>query len=67
MEDARALAGMPENFQVAVYTRPDDSHWDNLLFPLFVRRLKPDLVHIPLNRVPDVYKRQGFTCTCSPT
>jgi glycosyltransferase involved in cell wall biosynthesis len=52
VEDARALAGMPENFQVAVYTRPDDSHWDNLLFPLFVRRLKPDLVHIPLNRVP---------------
>jgi len=23
-----------------------------LLFPLFLRRLKPDLVHIPLNRVP---------------
>jgi glycosyltransferase involved in cell wall biosynthesis len=52
LDDARALAGLPENFQVAVYTRPDDSHWDNLLFPMFIRRLKPDLVHIPLNRVP---------------
>ncbi|MGP8247441.1 MAG: glycosyltransferase family 4 protein [Bryobacteraceae bacterium] len=51
-EDARALAGIPANFQVAVYTRPDDSHWDNLLFPMFIRRIQPDLVHIPLNRVP---------------
>jgi glycosyltransferase involved in cell wall biosynthesis len=51
-EDARALAGIPENFKVAVYSRLDDSHWDNLLFPMFIRHLKPDLVHIPLNRVP---------------
>ena len=52
VEDARALAGLPENFRVAVYSRPDDSHLDNLLFPMFIRQLKPDLVHIPLNRVP---------------
>ncbi|MGA2145162.1 MAG: glycosyltransferase family 1 protein [Bryobacteraceae bacterium] len=51
-EEGRALGELPPNFHLAAYTRPDDSPWDNLLFPMFVRRLKPDLVHVPLNRVP---------------
>ena len=52
LDDARALVRIPENFQIVNYARTDDSQWDNLLFPLFVRHLKPDLVHIPLNHVP---------------
>jgi glycosyltransferase involved in cell wall biosynthesis len=50
--DVRTLAGLPENFRTVVYKRNDESALDNLTFPLFLRRLAPDLVHIPLNRVP---------------
>jgi glycosyltransferase involved in cell wall biosynthesis len=50
--DARLLAGLPENFRSAVYSRDDHSVLDQLTFPMYLRRLAPDLVHIPLNRVP---------------
>jgi glycosyltransferase involved in cell wall biosynthesis len=51
-EDVRDLAGLPENFHSAVYARQDERHIDNFLFPMFLRGLSPDLVHVPLNRVP---------------
>jgi glycosyltransferase involved in cell wall biosynthesis len=50
--DARLLAGLPENFRSAAYARDDHSPLDHAAFPLFLRGLSPDLVHIPLNRVP---------------
>jgi len=50
--DVRGLIGLPENFGTSIYSRKDDSHLDNVLFPMFLRGLSPDLVHIPLNRVP---------------
>jgi glycosyltransferase involved in cell wall biosynthesis len=50
--DKQLLAGLPKNFQFAVYTRRDDDPWDNLAFPVFLRRFNADFVHIPLNRVP---------------
>jgi glycosyltransferase involved in cell wall biosynthesis len=50
--DARLLAGLPENFRSAVYARDDHSAFDHAAFPVFLRRMSPDLVHIPLNRVP---------------
>ena len=50
--DVRALTGLPENFGTAIYPRKDESHLDNALFPIYLRGLSPDLVHIPLNRVP---------------
>jgi glycosyltransferase involved in cell wall biosynthesis len=50
--DKPLLAGLPQNFQFVPYGRRDDDPWDNLAFPLFLRRFNPDLVHIPLNRVP---------------
>jgi len=50
--DVRALAGLPENFATSIYARKDGSHSDNFLFPMYLRGLAPDLVHIPLNRVP---------------
>jgi glycosyltransferase involved in cell wall biosynthesis len=50
--DANTLAGMPENFDTAIYARDDHSVLDHVLFPIYLRELRPDLVHIPLNRVP---------------
>jgi glycosyltransferase involved in cell wall biosynthesis len=50
--DARTLAGMPDNFELAIYARSDHTALDHLFFPMFLRGLRPDLVHIPLNRVP---------------
>jgi glycosyltransferase involved in cell wall biosynthesis len=46
------LKGLPENFNTAIYARRDHSTLDHLAFPIFLRGLSPDLVHIPLNRVP---------------
>src|SRR5437868_8249634 len=51
-QDQPLLAGLPKNFQLAAYGRRDDDYWDNLAFPLFLRRFHADLVHIPLNQVP---------------
>jgi glycosyltransferase involved in cell wall biosynthesis len=50
--DVRTIAGLPESFQTAVYARSDSAVLDHIAFPLFLRSLRPDLVHIPLNRVP---------------
>src|SRR4051794_13040381 len=50
--DVHTLSGLPENFRSAVYSRSDHSALDHVAFPLFLRGLSPDLVHIPLNRVP---------------
>ena len=46
------LAGLPVNFRWALYSRDDHSPLDHLAFPIYLRTLSPDLVHIPLNRVP---------------
>jgi glycosyltransferase involved in cell wall biosynthesis len=50
--DVRALPDLPERFRSAIYARTDSSALDHVAFPMFLRRLSPDLVHIPLNRVP---------------
>ena len=50
--DVRTLSGLPENFRSAIYTRTDSDFLDHVAFPFFLRGLSPDLVHIPLNRVP---------------
>jgi glycosyltransferase involved in cell wall biosynthesis len=46
------LEGLPDNFFTAIYKRDDHSALDHVAFPVFLSRLSPDLVHIPLNRVP---------------
>src|SRR5581483_4916222 len=51
-EDQKVLGSLPSNFQFAPCARSDDDPWDNIAFPLFLRRFHADLVHIPLNRVP---------------
>ena len=50
--DETSLSDLPSNFHSALYTRSDISRIDHLAFPLFLRRLSANLVHIPLNRVP---------------
>jgi glycosyltransferase involved in cell wall biosynthesis len=51
-EDIRDLENLPENFSTSLYAGDDESHLDNVLFPMYLRGLAPDLVHVPLNRVP---------------
>ena len=50
--DVRTLGGLPANFRSAIYARTDSDALDNVAFPFFLQGLSPDLVHIPLNRVP---------------
>jgi glycosyltransferase involved in cell wall biosynthesis len=50
--EVRTLGGLPENFHAAIYARTDQTASDHFMFPMFLRGLSPDLVHIPLNRVP---------------
>jgi glycosyltransferase involved in cell wall biosynthesis len=50
--DVRTLAGLPGNFRAAIYARRDSDALDHVTFPIYLRGLSPDLVHIPLNRVP---------------
>ncbi|HUI81978.1 MAG TPA: glycosyltransferase family 1 protein [Bryobacteraceae bacterium] len=51
-QDARTLTGLPENFRTAIYGRSDSDPLDHVIFPVFLHSLSPDLVHIPLNRIP---------------
>lgn len=50
--DIGTLAGLPANFKAAIYTRTDEDALDHVALPIYLRGLRPDLVHIPLNRVP---------------
>jgi len=51
-DDQQELAGLPANFETAIYDRPDTDALNQAAFYFFVKRLSPDLVHIPLNVVP---------------
>jgi glycosyltransferase involved in cell wall biosynthesis len=50
--DEPDLAELPANFKITVYPRAD-THWmDQVAFYLFLRGIRADLVHMPLNLVP---------------
>jgi glycosyltransferase involved in cell wall biosynthesis len=51
-EDVRTFSSLPPNFKTIVYRKTDSYYLNHVAFPLFLHRLAPDLVHIPLNRVP---------------
>src|SRR5215469_16472173 len=51
-EDAGAFSGLPPNFTTRVYRKADSYYSNHLAFPLFLWRLRPSLVHSPLNQVP---------------
>jgi len=50
--DVTSFNDLPPNFRVVAYHKNDSHILDHLAFPLFVRPLAPDLVHIPLFQVP---------------
>ncbi|MFM2123669.1 MAG: hypothetical protein RL328_120 [Acidobacteriota bacterium] len=49
---ADTLPGLPPNFHTTVFPHPDTDLAQNITFPWFVRKLRADLHHIPLNSVP---------------
>jgi len=51
-EDLREFGALPENIRPALYQRSPDHPLDHAAFAMFARRLRADLHHIPLNRVP---------------
>ncbi len=50
--DAGELKGLPGNFHLQPYERPDTEPRDRVLFSMFARKHLPAVVHIPLARVP---------------
>ncbi len=46
------FAGLPSNFDIAVYEKKSNAGLAQLGFTLFLRRFSADLFHIPLNAVP---------------
>jgi glycosyltransferase involved in cell wall biosynthesis len=61
-EDKSTLAGLPPNFKTTAYRRADSYSLNHLTFPLFLSRLRPSLVHIPLNQVP-LFMREPYVVT----
>jgi glycosyltransferase involved in cell wall biosynthesis len=55
--DEPELAGLPQNFVVAPYKRPDTDWVNQFSFYFFLKELAPDLIHIPLNVVPMLMPR----------
>lgn len=49
--DAHEFDGLPANFKHIPYEGKDEGLANEAAFPMFVRKLKPDLSHIPLARV----------------
>jgi glycosyltransferase involved in cell wall biosynthesis len=47
--DRHEFDSLPANFRLALYDRSDTERSDQVRFPWFLRSLRPDLVHIPLN------------------
>ncbi|MEJ5368247.1 MAG: glycosyltransferase family 1 protein [Bryobacteraceae bacterium] len=50
--DQGELSGLPPNFHLLPYDRPDTEPRDRVLFSIFARKHIPSAVHIPLARVP---------------
>jgi len=49
--DIPEVQGLGSNFHFAFHARPDTEILHNITFPLFLRKLRADLYHIPLNSV----------------
>src|ERR1700691_1216736 len=60
--DQDAFGGLPPNFKTVTYGQTDLHSLNHLAFPLFLHRLQPSLVHIPLNRVP-LFMREPYVVT----
>src|SRR5579862_1804959 len=49
---APLLAGLPTQFETAIFDADDMRLTEHIAFPLFLRRFSADVFHVPLNRVP---------------
>lgn len=47
-----AFSALPPNFKTVTYRQTDSYALNHVAFPWFLHRLRPSLVHIPLNQVP---------------
>jgi glycosyltransferase involved in cell wall biosynthesis len=56
-DNERDFTGLPANFRVAPWRLTDRDWNDNFAFPAFLGKLRADLHHIPLNRVPLLMRR----------
>jgi len=56
--DATQLAHLPSSFQPVFYERRDTDRLEHFFLPIFLGRLKPDLIHFPTNRVPLLLRRR---------
>jgi len=61
-DDQGVFAGLPPNFKTVTYRRADLYALNHLAFPVFLSRLRPSLVHIPLNQVP-LFMREPYVVT----
>ena len=52
-----AIPDLGPNFHIAAYDKPDTDLSHNITFPLFLKNLRADLCHIPLNYVPFLMPR----------
>ena len=50
--DVPDIPSLPDNFETVLYHEPRRYQWDNAAYPWFLKRLAPDLIHLPLNNVP---------------
>jgi glycosyltransferase involved in cell wall biosynthesis len=51
-DDEPLLRHLPRNFRPIPFNRLDTDRIDHIALPWLIRQLSPDLVHLPLNRVP---------------
>jgi glycosyltransferase involved in cell wall biosynthesis len=56
--DGPQLAHLPSSFQPVFYDRRDTDRLEHVFLPIFLRRLNPDLIHFPTNRVPLLLRRR---------
>jgi glycosyltransferase involved in cell wall biosynthesis len=54
---AEELGQLPANFRIEEYAKTHSPQVEQILFPLYLRSLGADLVHIPINRVPVLMPR----------
>ncbi len=60
--DASQFTGLPPNFQTIRYRAPLNDWLRQASYPWFIKNLRPDLVHLPLNDVP-LLARQPYVVT----
>lgn len=56
-DDLAHAPALPPHFEKAEFPRSDSGALNQVTFPLFLRKFRPDVIHIPLNSVPIFLQR----------